>query len=243
MNRLITALLCGILISLAIPAARAQDKLLNVSYDPTREFYADYNKRFEAFWKTKTGRDVAVEQSHGGSAHRPGGHCGTARRHRNVVVPADIAAIQAAGLIQPGWQTKLPFDSSPYTSTIVFVVRRATEANYGLAGSCRAGVQVVTPNPKTGGGARWIYLAAWGYALKKYRTETGRSGLCDQALSQCHRSRQRHAGSPIPLSSVIRAMSTGMGKRSLLDRNKLGAGKYQVSRPPSASSPKRRSRW
>lgn len=149
-------------------AAKAQN-LLNVSYDPTRELYRDFNVAFAKYWRSKTGQNVTVQQSHGGSGQQA--RSVTQGLEADVVTLAlsyDIDSIQRAGLIAPGWQRRLPYNSSPYTSTIVLVVRKGNPKHIRDWGDlARPGISVITPNPKTGGGARWNYLAAWGYALKQ----------------------------------------------------------------------------
>lgn len=150
------------------PAVRAGE-LLNVSYDPTRELYADVNTRFAAWYKAKTGETVTVRQSHGGSGSQ--GRAVIDGLEADVVTLAlayDIDAIhQKANLLPANWQTRLPHNSSPYTSTIVFLVRKGNPKQIKDWGDLvKPGVEVVTPNPKTGGGARWNYLAAWGYARR-----------------------------------------------------------------------------
>jgi sulfate transport system substrate-binding protein len=148
-------------------AARAQDvKLLNVSYDPTRELYEEINRQFAEDYKSKTGKTVAIEQSHGGSS----------KQARSVIdgLKADVVtlalgwdtiAVERAGLINPGWQTRLPDNASPYTSTIVFLVRKGNPKQVkDWPELVKPGIAVITPNPKTSGGARWNFLAAWGYA-------------------------------------------------------------------------------
>ena len=145
-------------------------ELHNVSYDPTREFYVEYNAAFAKHWKAKTGQDVTVKQSHGGSGKQ-------ARSvidglHADVVTLAlagDIDAIaKHAGSLPADWQTRLPHNSSPYTSTIVFLVRKGNpKAIKDWDDLVKPGISVITPNPKTSGGARWNYLAAWEYAKRK----------------------------------------------------------------------------
>ena len=151
-------------------AASAKDvTLLNVSYDPTRELYADFNKAFAAYWKVKTGDVVTVRQSHGGSG----------KQGRSVIdgLEADVVTLalaydideiqQKSGVIAADWQKRLPHNSSPYTSTVVFLVRKGNPKGIkDWSDLVKPGVAVVTPNPKTSGGARWNYLAAWGYALR-----------------------------------------------------------------------------
>jgi sulfate/thiosulfate transport system substrate-binding protein len=149
------------------PPAHANTTLLNVSYDPTRELYVAFNKSFAEFWKKQTGETVTIDQSHGGSG----------KQARSVIdgldadvvtlsVALDIDAIAAAGLTAKGWSQRLPNDSSPYTSTIVLLVRKGNPKGIKDWGDlARPGVSILTPNPKTGGGSRWNYLAAWGWAL------------------------------------------------------------------------------
>jgi sulfate transport system substrate-binding protein len=142
--------------------------LRNVSYDPTRELYADFNTAFARYWQAKTGQQVRVEMSHGGSATQARSVIeGNAADVVTLALAADIDAIAATGRLLPvNWQSLLPDNSSPYTSTIVFVVRKGNPTGIRDWGDLvRHGVAVITPNPKTSGGARWNYLAAWAWAL------------------------------------------------------------------------------
>ncbi|NMF04072.1 sulfate ABC transporter substrate-binding protein [Clostridium beijerinckii] len=145
-------------------------ELLNVSYDPTRELYTKFNDSFIKYWKDKTGQDVTINQSHGGSGAQAQSVIGGLEA--DIVTLAlgyDIDAISQAGLINSDWQSKFKENSSPYTSTIVFLVRKGNPKNIkDWDDLTRDGVSIVTPNPKTSGGARWNYLAAWAYASKKY---------------------------------------------------------------------------
>ena len=141
--------------------------LLNVSYDPTRELYVDFNAAFARYWKAKTGQDVRVDQSHGGSGKQARSVIdGLAADVVTLALAADIDAIATAAKLLPlNWQTLLPDDSSPYTSTIVLLVRKGNpKAIRDWGDLVRPGVSVITPNPKTSGGARWNYLAAWTWA-------------------------------------------------------------------------------
>ncbi|TWH47481.1 sulfate ABC transporter substrate-binding protein [Sporomusa sp. KB1] len=144
-------------------------KLLNVSYDPTRELYKEFNESFANYWKSKTGQTVSIQQSHGGS----GAQARTVREgiEADVVTLAlaqDIDELQRAGLIATDWEKRLAQNSTPYTSTIVFLVRKGNPKNIkDWDDLIRPDVSVITPNPKTSGGARWNHLAAWGYALRK----------------------------------------------------------------------------
>jgi len=164
------AALAAALIATVTPQLKAADELLNVSYDPTRELYAEYNAAFAKYWKAKTGHDLRVDQSHGGSGKQARSVIdGLSADVVTLALAADIDAIADKGNLLPrDWQTKLPNNSSPYTSTIVFVVRKGNpKAIKDWDDLAKPGVGVVTPNPKTSGGARWNYLAAWAYASRK----------------------------------------------------------------------------
>jgi len=158
-------------LSLSALAARADTTLLNVSYDPTRELYRDFNAAFIAEWKKQTGETIKINQSHGGSG----------KQSRSVIegLEADVVTLALAydidalaahgGLVPKDWQTRLPNNSAPYTSTIVFLVRKGNPKGIkDWDDLVKPGIGVITPNPKTSGGARWNYLAAWGFAAKKY---------------------------------------------------------------------------
>jgi sulfate/thiosulfate transport system substrate-binding protein len=151
-------------------AFAADVTLLNVSYDPTRELYVEFNKAFAAAYQKQTGKSVDVKQSHGGSGAQARSVIdGLQADVVTLALAYDIDAIAAKGLIAADWQKRLPDNSSPYTSTIVFLVRKGNPKGIkDWDDLVKSGVQVITPNPKTSGGARWNYLAAWGYALKKY---------------------------------------------------------------------------
>ncbi|MFZ2301905.1 MAG: sulfate ABC transporter substrate-binding protein [Gallionella sp.] len=164
-----TILTVALVLGLSLGAHAAEIKLLNVSYDPTRELYQDYNAAFAKYWKGKFGDDVVVRQSHGGSG----------KQARAIIdgLEADVATLALAydvdelaakaWLIPNDWQARLKHNSSPYTSTIAFLVRKGNpKAIKDWGDLVKSGVSVITPNPKTSGGARWNYLAAWGYALK-----------------------------------------------------------------------------
>jgi sulfate/thiosulfate transport system substrate-binding protein len=159
----------GLAILTAGPAVAAEVSLLNVSYDPTRELYQDYNQAFSKYWKGKTGEDVKVKASHGGSGKQARSVIdGLEADVVTLALAYDIDAIaEKSQLLPANWQTRLPHNSSPYTSTIVFLVRKGNPKQIkDWPDLIKAGVSVITPNPKTSGGARWNYLAAWGYALK-----------------------------------------------------------------------------
>ena len=162
--------LTSVIITSSLGFAQKAPKLLNVSYDPTRELYQDFNTQFINYWKAKTGQTIIIEQSHGGSSKQ--GRAVIDGLQADVVTLAlayDIDAIaQNAKLLPADWQKRLPHNSSPYTSTIVFLVRKGNPKNiHDWNDLVKPGVSVITPNPKTSGGARWNYLAAWAYALKQ----------------------------------------------------------------------------
>jgi len=155
----------------AIPAARADTTLLNVSYDPTRELYKEFNAAFAKHWKEQTGETVTIQMSHGGSG----------KQARSVIdgLPADVVTLaleadinaiaEKTGKIPADWRSRLPDNSAPYTSTIVFLVRKDNPKGIKDWGDlAKDGIQVITPNPKTSGGARWNFLAAWGWADKQF---------------------------------------------------------------------------
>jgi sulfate/thiosulfate-binding protein len=173
-HQIVKPFLAALLLATAVMASplllAAPTTLLNVSYDPTRELYDDYNQAFAAHWKQKTGKEVSIRQSHGGSG----------KQARTVIdgLPADVVTLALAydidalatqgKLLPSNWQARLPNNSSPYTSTIVFLVRKGNPKKIkDWPDLARPGVSVITPNPKTSGGARWNYLAAWAWALKQ----------------------------------------------------------------------------
>lgn len=176
----LSGLLLASVLSLSAIAEAAEVALLNVSYDPTRELYQEYNAAFAKYWKGKTGDTVTVRQSHGGSG----------KQARAVIdgLDADVVTLALAydvdqlyakaKLIPENWQSRLPHNSAPYTSTMIFLVRKGNPKGIkNWDDLAKPGVSVITPNPKTSGGARWNYLAAWGYALKKYGNEAAAKDL------------------------------------------------------------------
>ena len=153
----------------AAQTASANTNLLNVSYDPTRELYVDVNAAFAKAYKAQSGDAVTIRQSHGGSGKQARSVIdGLDADVVTLALGYDIDAIADKGLIKPDWQKRLPHNASPYTSTIVFLVRKGNPKQIkDWNDLIKPGVQVITPNPKTSGGARWNYLAAWGYALRQ----------------------------------------------------------------------------
>jgi len=166
-KKIIQATTAALVLSTAAHAAEVS--LLNVSYDPTRELYQDFNKAFAAHWKAKTGDDLKNKQSHGGSGKQARAVIdGLAADVVTLALAYDIDEIANRGLIAKDWQKRLPHNSAPYTSTIVFLVRKGNPKGIkDWNDLARPGIAVITPNPKTSGGARWNHLAAWGFALKQ----------------------------------------------------------------------------
>jgi sulfate transport system substrate-binding protein len=201
-------ILLSVVITL-VPAC-GQVTVLNVSYDPTREFYQEYNAAFAKYWKAKTGQDVRVNQSHGGSS----------KQARAVIdgLPADVVTLALAydidaisrksGLVDKDWQSKFPYNSAPCTSTVVLLVRKGNPKNiHDWRDVVRPGISVITPNPKTSGGARWNYLAAWGYAL---RTNNNQEAKARQFV------RQLYQNVPV-LDSGARGAMTTFAQRGIGD--------------------------
>src|SRR5262245_43384536 len=165
----VSKVLSSIVLAASVAAPAAAQELLNVSYDPTRELYQDVNAAFARQYQAKAGKSVTVQQSHGGSSKQARAVIdGLEADVVTLALAYDIDAVAEAGLLPKDWQKRLPNNSSPYTSTIVFLVRKGNPKGIKDWGDLvKPGVQVITPNPKTSGGARWNYLAAWAYALKQ----------------------------------------------------------------------------
>ncbi|MBW3636470.1 MAG: sulfate ABC transporter substrate-binding protein [Armatimonadetes bacterium] len=213
-------------------------KLLNVSYDPTREFYSDYNKAFAAHYGAKTGQSVAVETSHGGSGKQARSIIdGNEADVVTLALAYDIDSIADQKLLDSNWQSKLPQNSSPYTSTIVFLVRQGNPKQIkDWSDLVKPGVQVITPNPKSSGGARWNYLAAWGYALSQ---PGGNEAKAKDFVTRLYKN--------VPvLDSGARGSTTtfverGVGdvllaweNEALLAARELGQGKFEIVTPPQS---------
>jgi len=213
--------------------------LLNVSYDPTRELFQDYNAAFAKYWKVKTGQDVTIQQSHGGSSKQARAVIdGLDADIVTLALAYDIDAIaDKAHLLPSNWQSRLPNNSSPYTSTIIFLVRKGNPKKIkDWDDLIRPGVSVITPNPKTSGGARWNYLAAWGYALRK---SGGDESKARDFVSKLF------ANVPV-LDSGARGSTTtfverGMGdvliaweNEALLGANELGKDRFEIVVPSTS---------
>ncbi len=214
----------------------ADIKLLNVSYDPTRELYQEYNTAFAKYWKAKSGDEVSISASHGGSGKQARAIIdGLEADVATLALAADIDALASkSDLIPANWQSRLKHNSSPYTSTIVFLVRAGNPKGINdWSDLARPGVAVVTPNPKTSGGARWNYLAAWGYGLKHNGNDSAKA----QAFVA-----QLFGNVPV-LDSGARGSTTTFTERGIGDvlitweneaflaLKELGADKYQIVVP------------
>jgi len=164
-----SAIIAALTATLTLGSAFAQTTLLNVSYDPTRELYKDFNAAFNRHWQAKTGQTVNVRQSHGGSGKQARSVAdGLEADVVTLALASDLDALAERNLIPADWQKRFPNNSSPYTSTIVFLVRKGNpRAIRDWGDLAKPGIAVITPNPKTSGGARWNYLAAWAWALKQ----------------------------------------------------------------------------
>jgi len=236
MRSLRTLMTLAALLLLAPLGAAAEVSLLNVSYDPTRELYEDYNALFAKHWKQKGGDDVVVRQSHGGSGKQ--GRAVIDGLEADVVTLAlsgDVDALATRGNLLPkAWQKRLPNNSCPYTSTIVLLVRKGNPKNIrDWDDLARKGVVVITPNPKTSGGARWNFLAAWGWALDKWN---GDEAKARELLAGIFRN--------VPVMDTgARGATTTFAERrlgdvliaweneALLARQSLGAGAFEVVVP------------
>ena len=222
----------------ASAAAAAPVTILNVSYDPTREFYQEFNAAFIKHWKATTGQDVVVNQSHGGSGKQARAVIdGLEADVVTLALAYDIDAISRNGLIANWWRERLPQNSSPYTSTIVFLVRKGNPKGIrDWPDLVKPGVTVITPNPKTSGGARWNYLAAWGDAMKRP------GGTAESARNFVTEIFRR-----VPVldtgarGSTTTFVQRGLGdvllaweNEALLAIEQLGRGKLEIVVPPSS---------
>ena len=223
---------------LFLGGAFAQGTLLNVSYDPTREMYVEFNEAFNAYWQEQGNEAVTVQQSHGGSGSQA--RAVIAGLEADVVTLAlagDIDEIASQGLIDEDWQTRLPNNSAPYTSTIVFLVRTGNpEGIQDWDDLIKEGVEVITPNPKTSGGARWNFLAAWNYALEQ---NGGDEAAAQEFVTQLYQN--------VPvLDSGARGSTTTFVERGIGDVllaweneaflavNELGEGEFEIVVPPTS---------
>src|SRR5512140_1594644 len=216
-------------------ATAAEVRLLNVSYDPTRELYDAVNAAFAKQWKARTGQDVVVKQSHGGSGKQARAVVdGLEADVVTLALAYDVDAVAKAGLLPANWQQRLPQNASPYTSTIVFLVRKGNPKSIkDWDDLIKPGVSVITPNPKTSGGARWNYLAAWGYALKKF----GSADKARQFVADLYKN--------VPVldtgarGSTVTFVERGVGdvllaweNEAFLAQREFGKDKFEIVSPP-----------
>jgi sulfate/thiosulfate transport system substrate-binding protein len=215
-------------------AAPKEIELLNVSYDPTRELYRDFNAAFVRSWKARTGQAATVQQSHGGSGKQARAVAdGLEADVVTLALAYDVDAIAAAGLLPATWQSRLPANSSPYTSTVVFLVRKGNPKRiHDWPDLVKPGVQIVTPNPKTSGGARWNYLAAWGFALMAY----GQEAKAREFVTRLYR--QAPVLDTGARGATVTFVERGIGdvliaweSEALLAVNQLGKGKFEIVTP------------
>ncbi|EPF80614.1 sulfate ABC transporter substrate-binding protein [Acinetobacter rudis] len=219
----------------AVESQAAEREFLNVSYDATREFYDEFNKSFGNYWKKRTGIDVKFKQSHGGSG----------KQARSVVdglkgdvvtlaLANDIEEIVKSGQINANWQKQFPYNSAPYTSTIVFMVRKGNPKKLNdWSDLTRPGVQIITPNPKTGGLPRWVYLSAWGYALKQ---PGGNEATARAFVTKLYQNVK--VMDPAARASMTTFAERGIGdvlltweNEALVTRKALGANKFDIVYP------------
>jgi sulfate/thiosulfate-binding protein len=216
-------------------AFAADVTLLNTSYDPTRELYVDFNKAFATAYRKETGKSVEIKQSHGGSGSQARAVIdGLQADVVTLALAYDIDAIAAKGLVAVDWQKRLPLNASPYTSTIVFLVRKGNPKGVrDWDDLIKPGVSVITPNPKTSGGARWNYLAAWGYALKKF----GSAEKARQFVADLYKN--------VPVldtgarGSTVTFVERGVGdvllaweNEAFLAQREFGKDKFEIVSPP-----------
>jgi len=217
------------------PARAAGVTLLNVSYDPTRELYQEFNAAFAKYWKGKSGADVTVNQSHGGSGKQARAVMdGLEADVVTLALAYDIDAIAQAGLLPRNWQTRLPDHSAPYTSTIVFLVRKGNPKGIKDWDDLeKPGVSVVTPNPKTSGGARWNYLAAWGYGLKTLGGDAEKTkGLVARLYKNVPVLDTGARGATVTfVERGIGDVLIAWENEAILAANELGKGKFEIVAP------------
>jgi sulfate/thiosulfate-binding protein len=233
-----TVFLVATILAASLHAEPKPIQLLNVSYDPTRELYQEINASFAAHWKAKTGQIVQIRQSHGGSSKQARAVIdGLEADVVTLALAPDIDALANAGLLGRDWQSRLPNNSTPYTSTIVFLVRKGNPKNIRTWDDIvRSGVSVITANPKTSGGARWVYLAASGHALAKYRGDEQKARAFVGLL---------YRNVPV-LDSGARGAATTFAERGIGDVlltweneahlavRELGAGRFEIVIPPAS---------
>ena len=235
-SRMVRVMASSLLLGVAATASAADTTLLNVSYYPTREFYQDYNVAFAKYWKEKTGDQVTIRQSHGGSGKQARAVIdGLQADVVTLALAADIDAIAEQGKLLPAdWQSRLAHNSAPYTSTIVFLVRKGNPKGIrDWNDLVKPGIAVITPNPKTSGGARWNYLAAYAYALKKNANDDAKARAFIKAL---------YKNAPV-LDTGARGATTTFAQRGIgdvlitweneayLSLDEFGADRFEIVAP------------
>jgi len=227
-----TLALVGLLSGVAIADS---SEILNVSYDPTRELYQEFNTAFTEHWKATTGKDITVRQSHGGAGKQARAVIdGLEADVVTLALAYDIDAIsERAGLMPADWQGRLPNNSCPYTSTIVFLVRKGNPKGIrDWDDLVKPGVAVITPNPKTSGGARWNFLAAWGYALRKWNNDEAKaSEFVAQLFKNVPVLDTGARGSTNTFLQGIGDVFISWENEALLAVNKLGKSEYEIVIP------------
>jgi ABC-type molybdate transport system substrate-binding protein len=242
----IFAILLIACVTAGIEAAPKERTLLNVSYDPTRELFQKVNAAFAKQWLERTGERLTVNQSHGGSGKQARAVIdGLDADVVTLALAYDVDAIAQAGLVSPDWQTRLPDQSAPYTSTIVFLVRKENPKGVEDWGDLvKPNISVITPHPKTSGGARWNYLAAWGYALSQSGYDEAKAREFVARLYERADARHRRArGDGHVCGAGHRRCADHLGKRGGSRSMSSARSGLRSSPPPSASSQSPQSRW
>lgn len=221
--------------AIALPGVAKDHTLLNVSYDPTRELYVEYNQLFGKYWKNKTGDTVTVQQSHGGAGKQARAVIdGLEADVVTLALAYDIDAIaERTGKLPKAWQQRLPNNSAPYTSTIVFLVRKGNPKGIkDWDDVVKPGVSVITPNPKTSGGARWNYLAAWGFAKQKYGSDEKAREFVTKLFKNVPVLDSGARGSTITfVQRGIGDVFLSWENEAFLALNELGEGKFEIVVP------------
>jgi sulfate/thiosulfate-binding protein len=225
----------AVIVAPGLARAAGENTLLNASYDPTREFYKDFNTLFAAAWKRGGGGDVGIRQSHDGSGKQARAVVdGLDADVVTLALAYDIDAIAQRGLIAPNWQSRLPFNSAPYTSAIVFLVRKGNPKGiHDWLDLVRPGVRVITPNPKTSGGARWAYLAALGFATRRNGGDEARAlGFVRGLYKNVPVLDTGSRGSTTTfVQRGLGDVLVGWENEALLSIDEVGAGQLEIVRP------------
>lgn len=233
--RRVLAIIALLATAFSVPALAAPRAILNASYDPTRELYRDMNAAFARSWKAKTGEDIVINQSHGGSGKQARSVIdGLDADVVTLALSYDIDTIATRAKVLPAdWQQRLPEKSTPYYSTVVLLVRKGNPKGIRDWGDlARPGVKVITPNPKTGGGARWNFLAAWGYAQKKYGTPAKAEAFMRKLLANVPILDSGARGSTVSFAERgIGDVLVTWENEALLTMRELGADRFEIVVP------------